>query len=279
MDLVRSVTLVAVAMAALVALCMLLDRASAIECTPTVKRRVALLLRGHVRDAFDGDATRRFVQSMIRDARMEVDVYVQTWDHREAQQGCSWRAVQSKREAVSASDIHAYLQCKGQAATVLVIPEASVRLVGPADGLLPLPGTSAPRRGWKHMWYGKSRAFRLIEERGVDYDATVSMRLDFFGAYVSSRHDYGFSVTAATLRDWICVNASSGDVRFLVDRPTLGIDNCYIGPTALMRRICTTFHEELDRTCARLGRDVHQEKMVYWLAAEVNADRAKTRLR
>ena len=174
MALVRSVALVACALVALYLLRLaLLGRAFAIVCTPTVKRRVALLLRGHVRDAFDGDATRRFVQSMIRDARMEVDVYVQTWDHREAQQGCSWRVLQRERAPVRASDVRAYLRCK---CTVLVIPEASVRLVGPADGLLPLPGTAAPRRGWKHMWYGKSRAIRLIEESGVDYDATVSMR-------------------------------------------------------------------------------------------------------
>jgi hypothetical protein len=231
-----------------------------------VRRRVALLLRGHVRDALDCDAMYRFVDGARRDARMEVDVYVQTWDYREAQQGCSWRALPRKRDAVAASDVRSYLQCD---CTVLVLSDDQVELSGPVEGKL--PRTNTPKLGWIRMWYGKHRGVRIIEDRCVEYDATVSMRLDFFGAYVRGRHapDYGFRVTPDYVRDWMCAHAGSGKVRFLVDQPTLGIDNCYMGPTALMRQICTTFLEDLDGVCDRLGRDIHHERMVYWLAAEL----------
>lgn len=232
------------------------------------QRRVALVLRGHVRDAFQNDGARELVREMQSDARMRVDVYVQAWDCTEAAAGCSWRPLGSERAPVSAADIEAYFQCEHR---LLLLSETSIDLIGDCDGVV--PRTLMSKRGWKNMWFGKHSAMRLVASSGVEYDATLSMRLDFFGPYVLSRRvsDYGsLVVTPRRIREWAYEAAGSGNVRFLVDGPAMGIDNCYIGPTALMCAICAAFHTDMDATCARLGYEANQETLVYKLARELN---------
>jgi hypothetical protein len=245
--------------------------------TPKPRRRLALLLRGHVRDAFQNDGMHTFVREMQSDVRMHVDVYIQTWDCKEASAGCSWRPLEAQRAPVSAADVKGYFRrCEHRA---LVLSETSIDLLGDCDGVI--PGTLMSKRGWKNMWFGKLSGMRLIESSGVEYDATLSMRLDFFGPYVLSRRvsDYKtLDVTRQYVREWAYSAAGAAQVRFLVDGPAMGIDNCYIGPTALMCGICTAFHTDMDGTCARLGYDVNQEVLVYKLARELNEKNAIVRV-
>ena len=105
-----------------------------------VKHRIALLLRGHVRDAFQNDAMRLFVRSMQNDVRVDVDVYVQTWEHDEAPANCSWRTLNSTRTPITAEMVDAYLQCKTQ---LNILPEDAIGLVGSVEGMI--GGTSQVR--------------------------------------------------------------------------------------------------------------------------------------
>ena len=57
----------------------------------TSRGKIALLLRGHLRDTLQNDVMRHFVHIMQHDERIDVDVYVQTWENDEASVDCSWR--------------------------------------------------------------------------------------------------------------------------------------------------------------------------------------------
>ena len=233
----------------------------------THRPAMALLLRGHVRDAFQNDKMRHFVQMMQQDDRLSVDVYVQTWNHNEAPANCSWRSLNYDRTPVTDEMVHEYLR---GASRVRVMPEDGISLVGSVEGMV--GGTS--KRGWKQMWLGIYTMVDAICEAGVSYDAVLSLRFDFFGSYVSGRHrsDYGVDATPEYVREWAVASARTGRVCFLNDHPSLGIDNCYIGPPTSIHRLCFMFHTDLDATCDRVGHEWNQERMVYKLGMMINAD-------
>lgn len=228
--------------------------------------KIALLLRGHVRDSFQNDMMRHFVHIMQEDDRINVDVYAQTWDYDEASVDCSWRSLNHQRKPVKSDQVDSYLQCKSH---VMIIPEDNLSLVGSADGRI--GGTS--KRGWKQMWLGIYTMIDVIHQSDVAYDAVLSLRLDFFGSYVSGRHhsDYGRDITPEYVKEWAVSCVLTGRICFLHDHPSLGIDNCYIGPISSVHRLCCMFHLDLDETCSVVGHEWNQEKMVYKLAVLLNA--------
>jgi hypothetical protein len=232
----------------------------------TSRGKIALLLRGHLRDTLQNDVMRHFVHIMQHDERIDVDVYVQTWENDEASVDCSWRSLNHQRTRVSAERVDTYLRCKSH---LRIIPEDNLPLVGSSDGRV--GGTS--KRGWKQMWLGIHTLVDEIHQSGVAYDAVLSLRIDFFGSYVSGRHhsDYGRDITPEYVREWAATSVHTRRICFLHDHPSLGIDNCYIGPVGLVHTLCVRFHFELDETRALVGDEWNQEKMVYKLAMLLNA--------
>jgi hypothetical protein len=228
-------------------------------------RRIALLLRGHVRDAFKNDTMRNFVHDMQHDDRLSVDLYVQTWDHDEALANCSWRVLDYNRKLVTSEMIDEYLRCKSNQR---ILQDGQCDLIGTTDGMI--GGTS--KRGWKQMWLGIYTMVDVIKCSGISYDAVVSVRFDFFGGYVSGRHhgDYGVDITPCYVKEWILRSSSTGCLCFLSNHASYGIDNCYVGPTYLVHRLCSMFHTDLDSTCESVGHEWNQERMVYKLAMILN---------
>ena len=200
-------------------------------------RRVALVVRGHIRDAFANDRLARFLTRIASDHRMCVHLYVQTWDHWDASAHCSWRPLDD-----------AYLDRR-------VTPDV-------LRAYLPIP-----TYGMRILRDDDAHFMNDIRNGGFQYDTAVSMRFDFFGAYVSGRslYDYGRPFSTDDIVDWIIHGASSDTqaVSFLSDHACTGVDNCYMGPTRSLFTLCARFHFNLDSTCMEVGHEYNQEKMVF----------------
>lgn len=226
-------------------------------------KRVALVVRGHIRDAFANDRLARFLTRIASDHRMCVHLYVQTWDHWDASAHCSWRPLDDAYldRRVTPDVLRAYLPIPTYGMRILRDDDA--HLVGNVDGTI--GGT--PKLGWKRMWYGLFTIMNDIRNGGFQYDTAVSMRFDFFGAYVSGRslYDYGRPFSTDDIVDWIIHGASSDTqaVSFLSDHACTGVDNCYMGPTRSLFTLCARFHFNLDSTCMEVGHEYNQEKMVF----------------
>ena len=227
--------------------------------------RIALVLRGHIRDSFSNDGLRRFLVHISNDPRLCVHLYMQTWEYQEASTECSWRELKDTTQATVTSEmLRAYVPIPAHGTRIL--RECDAALVGSVEGTV--GGTS--KLGWKRMWYGIFTIMNDIRNGGFVYDRVVSLRFDFFGAYVTGRHveDYGRVVSAEALAGWVA-NADDQSISFLADHACTGIDNCYTGPTAALFTLCACFHLNLERTCASVGREYNQEKMVFKMSMHI----------
>ena len=225
-------------------------------------KTIALVLRGHIRDAFSDDRLRSFVLALTNDPRLCVHLYMQTWDVHEAASHCSWRGLDDgPRHEVTLDVLSASLPFPAR--RVRILREEDAHLVGDVDGAI--GGTS--KNGWKRMWYGLFTIMNDIRNGDATYDQVVSLRFDFFGAYVSGRHvdDFGRVITPHDVVEWIATT-DAPTITFLSNHACTGIDNCYMGPTRWMFTLCACFHFNLDQTCADVGGEYNQEKMVYKLA-------------
>ena len=230
--------------------------------------RIALVLRGHIRDAFLNEGLRRFLVRIENDPRVCVHLYMQTWEYREASLDCSWRELEDKEPVkVSTEMLRSYVPIPAHGTRIL--RECDATLVGNVEGTV--GGTS--KLGWKRMWYGIFTIMNDIRNGGFVYDSVVSIRFDFFGAYVSGRHieDYGRVISAEELAEWMIINANGQKISFLADRACTGVDNCYIGPARSLFTLCACFHLNLERTCTEVGHEYNQEKMVYKMSKRIGS--------
>jgi hypothetical protein len=228
-------------------------------------RRIALILRGHIRDGFSNDHLSQFLIRISNDPRLCVHLYMQTWEHDEASHNGSWRELgDAVRVPVTSESLRAYIPIPAHGTRILT--ECRTNLVGDVDGKI--GGTS--KLGWKWMWLGMFTIMNDIRNGGFAYDSVVSMRFDFFGAYVSGRHisDYGRVISAHDIIEWV-VASNSQKISFLSEDACTGVDNCYIGPPDKLFTLCACFHFNLDHTCTEVGSEFNQEKMVFKMSMHV----------
>ena len=234
-----------------------------------MSRRIALVLRGHIRDAFDNERLRQFLFHIANDHRLCVHLYVQTWTHLEAQRHCSWRPLEdvSLNTDVTVETLRAYIPIPAYG--LRIMRDEDAMLVGGSDGFV--GGTS--KLGWKRMWYGIYTIVNDIRNGAFVYDNVLSLRFDFFGDYVTGRHveDYGRVISGEDLVEW-AATTNPTTISFLTDSACTGVDNCYMGPITRMFTLCACFHFNLDHTCSDVGVEYNHEKMVYKMARRLCAE-------
>ena len=224
-----------------------------------MSKRIALVLRGHIRDAFSNDLLRQFLTQMSTDPRLCVHLYIQTWQKNDASPNCSWRKLDDEPSLEVTSDVLlSYIPIS--AYRTMILNEENAVLVGDVDGMI--GGTS--KLGWKRMWYGLFTIMNVIRNGSFVYDSVVSLRFDFFGSYVSGRSldDFGRVVTTDELVEWV-VASETQRISFLTEHACTGIDNCYIGPADQIFTLCACFHFNLMQTCCSVAPEFNQEKIVF----------------
>lgn len=216
--------------------------------------KLAVTVRGHIRDAFQTDRFVRFLEQLGH--QFDVDIYLHTWHESEAKN--SYRPV--NRESVfpvSALDVSAYFRTvQPRLRTILVDNDEQIELVGTTIGTI----GCAPLKAWKNMWYGKYRVCQALWESRIAYDLVLNLRIDVFS--LSQSADMG--LTEARINQRLTELSDSTPIQqlhFFAEKAVAGIDNCYIGNPELMCRISHHFHFNLDDIRERY-RDIYNQEFV-----------------
>ena len=117
-----------------------------------------ILLRGHIRNAFDDNKLYDLLKSL--DSISPINLYIHTWSIQ--QNSLSWRRLANIATVITEERIRAYMRDLAPCIRCIQIdPDGQLPLIGTTEGTL-VQGGSMPKRGWKNMWAGMERIMSAI---------------------------------------------------------------------------------------------------------------------
>jgi len=191
--------------------------------------KTVLLLRGHIRNAFDDQRLLHFVRSL------DVDVYIHTWAETEAKS--SWRPLdRSKVRMVTEAMIRSYF-VGVKLRSIVIENDEHGYLLGSQSGNV----GGIPKVAWKRMWLGMFQG--MSEVRAAGADLVINMRMDNFQCWQSLKSGLDESAIVAKLDA-----VSRGDDCPLIHglNRHYGCDNVMIGAVDMLWRLVCKFHFDLD---------------------------------
>lgn len=217
-----------------------------------------VLLRGHIRNAFDNDMLYNLLKSLYQISPYRL--YIHTWNIQ--QNSLSWRDIQHKSTLITETQIRAYMRdLSSYICHICIDPDGGLPLIGSADGLL-IPGGHMPKRGWKNMWAGMERSMSIIAEEYPN-ELVLNTRFDV------CNNSNNFTVQhLLTLYKYVAETRPETIV-FLKKVLFNGCDNYFAGPVHLMANLIHDFHTELDTTLAKYPLMVNHERYVMMHAAHL----------
>ncbi|MDP6828475.1 MAG: hypothetical protein QF515_15395 [Pseudomonadales bacterium] len=230
------------------------------------QNKFALVLRGHIRDSFDNDHLKNFVEKLAKN--YSVDVYVQSWVENEAK--VSWGKRKLRRDNIISVNEEYFEKYFGSTLMskikkFLIYDDSHIKLIGDVIGSV----QSIPKIAWKNMWYGKYNILKYVKETNINYDFIVNMRIDLFTNQISIQQGMNSKKIIKKI-DNLLYSKKVSNLHFF-DRwiPRRGIDNCYFGPLEKMYEHHKLFHYSLDEIDDRYNGMYNHEKIVFFVAKEI----------
>lgn len=202
--------------------------------TPTYKKKkLALMIRGHIRDAFSDDLLKTFIQKMKQN--FDLDIFCHTWHESEAK--ISYRSLDRKNiKTITPGFIKEKLCINPK--KIIIDNDSQIQLHGVLEGKL--FSTALPIVAWKRMWYGMNSIVQNISIK--EYQTIINIRWDLFRWSKKFRQN----ITIEKLIDICGKNMNGGEQNFLDKKSLFGIDNVFFGTPGFMKELCGRFHRDLD---------------------------------
>jgi hypothetical protein len=211
------------------------------------ENKIALVLRGHIRNGFDTDDLYNFVKN-LKKRYSNLVIYIHTWSVQ--QSSISWRQMDAIDTEITESTILNYFR-DIPIRNIIIDDDTKIKLIGNISGNICKSIT--PIKGWKNMWYGKARVLNIIYE---DIGYIINMRLDYFGLYSMVVKDIPRLLSI--------INPSNNTVIFQSDSEEFGIDNYYCGPLNIIKKVTNNFNENLDSILTKYPNVYSPEFIVFF---------------
>ena len=235
--------------------------------------KIALAIRGHIRNSFSDNRIKNFCEYLCE--VYNVDIYIHSWKFFEATNSHRPGELIKKGQTkvVKRKTFHEYFHdCSNNIKSILIDDDKDIKHTGRTVGKV--CASSCPRICWKNYWYGKYRLLESIKNSKIEYDFVINIRIDNFVNKYSKKSNIFETIIYDKIE--MCKKTAQKNsldkLYFFSNKAIYGIDNCYIGPTDVMYRLCKYFHEELDTITDKYqGRRVtSQEWLVLFEANTVN---------
>jgi hypothetical protein len=214
-----------------------------------------LVLRGHIRNAFETPQLLHFVKG-LHATYPDLKIFVHTWNI--FANDISWRTFEANLAPVNVSTILDYFSdMKGLVKHVLIDDDKQIQLVGNVEGKI--NNGRMPLVGWKNYWYGKFRIADWLFSSGADRaEPLVNCRFDVFQNSNKFREDDVSNFVAKH-----CKDSFDKNVFLFQEENHLGIDNVYMGNVVTMHKLASMFFYDLDIILAKNKDIKNQEKLVF----------------
>jgi len=228
-----------------------------------MKQKIALCLRGHLRNSFDNNDLIKFIDLLNKN--FNLDIFIQTWNENEAK--LSWRNLdRSKLKQIDELYIkQLFNNFEKNIKHIMILDDSNIELVGELTGNL----GGIPKIAWKNMWYGIYNIIDFIKNYSVlnkiEYYTIINMRFDLFTYYNSPSLNLDINKMIKKL-----LNINNPKLTFLYNEPKVGVDNYYFGSIENMYKLSNYFHFNLDIVQKKYNSVYNQEKLVYMIANDLN---------
>lgn len=220
----------------------------------TILVNMFLVLRGHIRDAFETQELCEFVKSLLEVYSPTLKIFIHTWNI--FSNGVSWRNIPTDNRLITRDLIEKYFgpDIAKFFVKVIIDDDENIPIIGRTDGMVGL--SRIPLRGWKNYWYGQCQALKAARDECVD-DWVINTRFDLFTT---------FPMNAKLLiaRTKEIVHEEAGSVCFWSKINTGCVDNYIVGRAHQQFSLAHHFHNKIDSIIVRYPCINNPEKYV-WL--------------
>lgn len=237
-----------------------------IRHTQTNKKKLIIVIRGHIRESFDNNALYNFLSNLRN--KYNLFIFIHTWNIKN--NAISWRKINEDINIIDENIILNYFRdieiCK-----ILIDNENDIVLNGELEGNIKT--TLMPIKGWKNMWYGMNRIISYISKNLNFYELssttfTLNIRVDYF--FNSTLSYYTKNINDLDYLNKI-FNFESENILFLTNAKNYyGIDNIYFGKFYKIFYTTLLFHTKLDNIINYFNIIHAQERMVYLIQPFIN---------
>lgn len=235
--------------------------------------KIALGIRGHIRDSFSNKRMKNFCEYLCE--LYNIDIYIHSWKFFESENSHRPGELIKKGQTniVKRKTFYEYFHdCSNNIKNILIDDDTSIKHFGRTVGKV--CESSCPRICWKNYWYGKFRLLESIKNSNTEYDLVINIRIDNFVNKYSKKSNILETIIYDKITECnkIIKDGPLKKLYFFSNKAMFGIDNCYMGPTNILHRLCKYFHEELDKITEKYkGRRItSQEWLVLFEANTVN---------
>lgn len=238
-----------------------------------MKPKVALYIRGHIRNAFRSNRLLHLLNRI--DTFCDFDLYFQSWTTSNSNNIWNVRRRRILNENVSEKSFdyfknNFFNKIKG----ILIINESNVTLHGNLTGNV--SRSLCKLQSWKNMWYGIYKGMEMIPKNRYDY--IINTRYDICEDYLLSlcrKRNVRFGLETKDYRDFLNylkfsmfnkkLYTSESDNIFTF-YPKVGCDNFIMSNETIQRNIVSYFNFSLDTFLDKLkfeNKQTGHQEMVF----------------
>jgi hypothetical protein len=228
--------------------------------------RIAVLLRGHVRDADATETSRKFVDALMNS--YSADLFIHTWASRNVKAGNGWRRERTEMTSnlsntITEKTLTSYFNRPIK--QIKIDDEEAATIYGSSTGYVGL--TRMHRKGWKRMWRGIYDGLAMVNRSGVMYRAVVCARIDVVQSYTLLSYqlkdilDMTKGAVQSVLNGTKQVATLYDDDKSSFNPQGKCVDNVFSGTQDALLRLVGLLHYRLDDIEFLLGREMFQEKL------------------
>ena len=213
-----------------------------------------LIIRGHIRDAFNNDDLYNFVL-LLYHTLSELKIFIHTWNI--FSNNISWRYITVNNNPVTEKTIYDYFrELSKYIKHIIIDDDKNIKLIGKTTGII--NNGIMPIVGCKNYWYGKYKIIDYIYNQNIyNTETVINFRFDILDNSNTFEKDKIYTFIKNNKNHTFTKNI------FMFDYECNGIDNIYIGNTYTMYKLANTFYYNLDDILSKNTNTIHQERLVY----------------
>ena len=224
----------------------LLD-ATFLPIVPFGKSKLNIILRGHIRNSF----LSQDLKHLLNDIASQC-----------VQNNLSYRQMANNYAMVNEDTIKNYFgeYLSSKIKHIIIEDDNNIELLGSLDGFV--GGTKCPVKGFKNMLYGKMKIANYVYNN-VDHDEkVVQFRFDIMSNPFPLKHYQIIDF----LNRAVLWNTGDGNekMKFISDRPIMGIDNIFISSVSYMFKFLYGFYSHFDEINDKYINIGNQEYMCFY---------------
>ena len=234
------------------------------------KPRIALLLRGHIRNSLENNKLYDLIKELTQ--TLNIDIYICTWIHLEAKS--SYRQLdetKQNKELLITQLTDYFKDLNLNIKTIDIQNDEDCIINGRIDGKL-TDATNMPIIGWKRMLWNMNRGMRLINT-DIPYNFALNMRLDLMNLEFLDTDNGLFQ---QNILDWIksTLITPVDKIIFLRDTEFGGVDNIYIGNIEFLKLFLNELTTNLDNVLLEY-KDLINQEFIFFREAQKHKNTIK----